>query len=50
MPDTKGEQETAVFTVIFLVKPAGGVVGVVIAAPNGGVVVEHVVRDANACL
>lgn len=43
MPDTKGDQETAVLPVIFLVKPAGGVVGVVIMAPDGRVVVEDIV-------
>lgn len=47
MPDTKGDQETAVLAVVFLVKPASGVVCVVVMAPDGRVVVENVVRDAN---
>jgi hypothetical protein len=43
MPDTKGDQEAAVFLLVFLVEPAGGVVNVVILAPDRGVVVEDVV-------
>jgi hypothetical protein len=43
MPDTKGDHEAAVFLLVFLVEPAGGVVDVVVVAPDGGVVVEDVV-------